>query len=35
MNMMDLVYIAIILLFFIGCDRVLCLIDERRTERNR
>ena len=35
MNVLDLVYIAIALAFFVLCDRGLSLIDERKAERNR
>jgi hypothetical protein len=35
MNIQDLLYVGIAVAFFVGCDRLLALIDERTAERRR
>lgn len=35
MNLMDLVYIAVTLAFFVACDLTLSVVDERKSERRR
>lgn len=35
MFLQDLLYVGVALAFFVGCDRLLALIDERTAERRR